>query len=122
MATSHKRTIEEANDAFAKNDIDAFLALCADDIVWTMVGDKTVTGKEAIRQWMASMPSEAPIFTVDQIIGDGDFVTAFGTMTMADQEGKPTPYDYCDVYRFRGDQIAEMRSFVMRTAPAAPVN
>jgi ketosteroid isomerase-like protein len=80
-----------------------------------MVGENSVKGKDAIRQWMGSMPAEPPQFTVAQVIGEGDFVTAFGDMTMKEKDGSLAPYSYCDIYRFRGDKIAELRSYVIKT-------
>jgi ketosteroid isomerase-like protein len=81
-----------------------------------MVGDTTVQGKDAIRQWMASMgPMEPPQLTVHNVIAEGDFVTAYGDMTMQDKDGKLVPYAYCDIYRFRGDTIVELRAFVIPT-------
>jgi ketosteroid isomerase-like protein len=117
MSASRKDIVEKVNAAFADNSVEGFLSFCADDVEWTMVGDKTVRGKDAIRKWMASMgPHEAPKFTVDTVIGDGDFVAAQGNMTMKDKDGKEVPYSYCDVYRFRGDKISELRAFVINTS------
>jgi hypothetical protein len=42
-------------------------------------------------------------------------VTAYGDMTMQDKDGKLVPYAYCDIYRFRGDTIVELRAFVIPT-------
>jgi len=114
MATN-KAIVEKVNAAFAENSVEGFLSFCADDIEWTMVGDRTVKGKDAIRTWMASMgSSEPPKFTVQNVVGEGDFVVAYGDMTMK-EDGKLNPYAYCDVYRFRGGTIAELRSFVLKT-------
>jgi uncharacterized protein len=115
MSSKNKEVIDRVNDAFKKNDIEGFLSYCTDEVSWTMVGEKSVKGKDAIRQWMGSMPAEPPQFTVAQVIAEGDFVTAFGDMTMKDKDGSLTPYSYCDIYRFRGDKIAELRSYVVKT-------
>jgi len=115
MSEKNKEIIEKVNAAFAEGSTEGFLSFCADDVQWTMVGDKTVKGKEAIRQWMTSMPSEPPKFTVANVIAEGDFVTAFGDITMKDKDGKTVPYSYCDIYRFRGDKIVELRAFVIKT-------
>jgi ketosteroid isomerase-like protein len=119
MATSNKNIVEKVNAAFADNNVDGFLGYCADDVTWSMVGDTTVKGKEEIRKWMKSMDMEAPAFTVDAVIADGDRVAAFGDMTMKNKEGKVVPYSYCDVYRFRDGKIVELRSFVVSTVPKA---
>jgi len=115
MTVKNKAIVEQVNAAFADNDVEGFLSFCADDVEWTMVGDTTVKGKDAIRQWMASMDAQPPTFTVASVIGEGDFVAASGDMTMVDKDGKSAPYAYCDLYRFRGDKIVELRSFVVKT-------
>ncbi len=103
------------NAAFAEGSTEGFLSFCAEDVQWTMVGDKTVKGKDAIRQWMASMDSEPPKFTVNNVIAEGDFVTAHGDVTMKGKDGKTVPYAYCDIYRFRDGKIVELSAFVIKT-------
>jgi ketosteroid isomerase-like protein len=116
MSVKNKEIVGKVNVAFAEGSVEGFLSFCADDVAWTMVGDKTVKGKDAIRQWMASMGHmEPPKFTVNNVIAEGDFVTAYGDMIMKDKDGKVVPYAYCDIYRFRGDKIIELSAFVIQT-------
>jgi len=114
MSSSHKEIVEKVNAAFAQGNVEGFLSQCADDVEWTMVGEKPIKGKEAIRKWMASMGPEVPKFTVNNILADGDFATCYGDMTMRDKDGKVIPYSYCDIYRFRNGKVAELRAFVMK--------
>ncbi len=116
MSSRNKEIIAKVNDAFARGDVDAFLSYCAEDFNWTMVGHERFRGKAAVREWMAQAPSEPPKFTVDTVIADGDYVCAIGKMTM-DEEGQSIPYAYCDVWRFRGEEIAELEAFVMKVTP-----
>jgi uncharacterized protein (TIGR02246 family) len=118
MVNRNKEIVDKVNAAFARNDVEGFLAFCADDVEWTMVGEKPVRGKDAIRQWMKAAPAEPPQFSVNQVIADGDFVAACGDMTMK-ENGQTVPYSYCDVYRFRDGKIAELRAFVVKTSNAA---
>jgi ketosteroid isomerase-like protein len=112
---TRKDVVQKVNDAFASNRLEDFLACCADDVEWVMVGDRTVKGKDEIRKWMGSVPAEPPRFEVDAIVAEGDYVVCYGDMTM--KEGSDNvPYSYCDTYRFEGDQIKEMRSYVIKTA------
>lgn len=115
MSDKHKTVVAQVNAAFAANDTEGFLSCCTDDVSWTMVGDETVKGKDNIRKWMASMGATPPQFTVDRVIADGDMAAAHGDMTMKGTDGKPESYSYCDLYRFSGDKIAELRAFVIRT-------
>lgn len=120
MSNRNKHIVEQVNAAFAGNDLEGFLVHCADDVAWTIVGEKTSTGKESIRQWMAGMiGGHAPVFTVVTLIAEGDLVMAHGAMTMTDGNRKMVPFSYCDIYRFRGDKIAELTSFVVKTEGVA---
>lgn len=115
MSSKNKEIVEMVNASFAEGGVEGFLSHCADDVVWTMVGNKSTRGKNAIREWMASMDMEPPQFTVDNIIAEGDFVTAYGNMALKEKDGKTVPYAYCDIYRFRDVKIVELNSFVIKT-------
>ncbi len=119
MSEKNKDTVRKVNDTFLKGNFEGFLDFCADNVQWTIVGDRTVKSKEAIRQWMREMAKENPeppkFDVLDPVIAEGDFVVARGDMKMKDKDGKTVPYSYCDVYRFQGDKIAELNSFVVKT-------
>jgi ketosteroid isomerase-like protein len=119
MSAKNKETVNKVNESFAEGSIEGFLSLCTDDLVWTMIGKKSVKGKNAVREWLASVDAEPPKFTVDNIIGEGDFVTAYGEMTMKEKDGRTAPYAYCDIYRFRNGKIAELNSFVIKAEARA---
>jgi uncharacterized protein len=119
MSAKNKEVVEKVNASFAEGSMEGFLSFCADNVTWTMVGNKSVNGKNAIREWMASMDIEPPKFTVANIIAEGDFVTAYGDMTMKDKDGKTAPYAYCDIYRFRDGKIVELSSFVIKNEAEA---
>ena len=119
MSAKNKAVIEKVNEAFTRNDVEGLLSYCADDFNWTMVVDKPLQGKDDIRKFMASGPSDPPAFTVDVVVADGDFVTCTGEMTMKDDDGQVVPYSYCDVWRFDGDRIAELKAFVIKTTRAS---
>ncbi|MBW4459170.1 MAG: nuclear transport factor 2 family protein [Nodosilinea sp. WJT8-NPBG4] len=114
MSDKNKAILEKANAAIAKGNNEGFLSCCADDTKWTFVGDKTLKGKEAVRQWMATTYVEPPKFIVANLIAEGDFVTALGDITLKEEDGKAAHYSYCDVWRFRGDKIVELRAFVIK--------
>jgi ketosteroid isomerase-like protein len=119
MSQENKAIVEKVNASFTEGNMEGFLAFCAEDLQWTMVGEKSVNGKAAVREWMKSMGDmEPPKFTVDDLIAEGDIVVATGDMTMKDKDGNPGSYGYCDVYRFSDGKISELRSFVVKTEPA----
>ena len=115
MSAKNREIVDRVNAAFRDSSIEGFLSCCTDDVEWTIVGEKTVKGKEAIRTWMGAGPKEPPQFSVARVICDGDGAVAYGDMTMNEGEEKDVPYAYCDVYRFRDDKVAELRSYVIKT-------
>lgn len=111
MSEKNKQTVEQVNAAFSQNNIEGFLEFCAEDVKWTMVGDKTVEGKDGIREFASSMGDmEPPQIDNKNMIAEADSVAAFGEMTL---NGKR--YSYCDVYLFENDKIVELSSYVINT-------
>ena len=116
MAANRREIVQRINEGFAENNLEKVLSCCTDDLIWTMVGDTTVRGKDSIREWMASMDPQPPTITIRQTVVEGDSVVTRGDMSMPDKKGgPPVPYTFCDVYRFAGDKVAELTAFVIRT-------
>lgn len=113
MSENHKKILEQANAAISEGDFDGFLAWCTDDTEWRFVGDRTLKGKEAVRQWMADTYKQPPKFRVSRMIAEHDAVVVLGQITLKDEEGKATEYAYCDVWRFDGDRMAALQAFVL---------
>lgn len=116
MSERNKAILEEANAAITAGNNEGFLAFCADDTEWTFVGEQTLKGKEAVRQWMTTTYTEPPQFAVANLIAEGDFVVALGTIMTKNEDGQAVPSAYCDVWRFRDGQIVELKAFVINTA------
>jgi ketosteroid isomerase-like protein len=114
MSAKNKEIIQKVNAAFEANQPETFLDFCAEDITWHMAGDEPRTGKQSIRDFMASMGDmEPPKINVTAMIAEGESAACYGDMTMK-EKGTENTYDYCDIYRFKGDKIAELRSFVTK--------
>lgn len=116
MNVNNKAILEMANAAITRGDHEGFLSFCTDDTQWTFVGDQTLRGKAAVRQYMATVYVEPPKFMVENLIGEGEFVTAVGKISMKDEDGKMVDYSYCDVWRFRDGKMAELKAFVIGIA------
>jgi ketosteroid isomerase-like protein len=113
MMDNNKEVLKRANEAITNGDHELFLSYCTDNTLWTFVGDEKLQGKEAVRQYIAKAYLEPPIFKVDHLIGEGDFVTAIGEISLKDKDGKTTRYSYCDVWRFHDNKMAELKAFVI---------
>lgn len=113
MSQQNKAILQRANAAVAKGDFEGFLSYCTDDVEWTFVGDQTLKGKQAVRQYMKQTYIEPPRFVVDHLIAEGDFVTALGNITIKCKDGTEVNSAYCDVWRIRDGKLAELRAFVV---------
>ena len=112
-AENNKDILLRANEAVTNSDHEAFLADCADDITWVFIGDRTLHGKQAVRDYMAETYTEPPKFNVQHLIAEGDFVTAVGKITLK-ENGEYTTYDYCDLWRFSNGKMIELTAFVIK--------
>lgn len=113
MSQSNKATLERANDAVSKGDHEGFLAFCTEDTRWTFVGERTLEGKVAVREYMAETYREPPQFDVERMIAEHDIVAAMGKITLKDETGKATRYSYCDVWRLEHGKLAELHAYVV---------
>lgn len=113
MSESNKAILERANAAIMKGDNEVFLSYCTEDTEWVFIGDKVLGGKDAVRRYMATAYVEPPRFMVENLIAEGEFLTAIGTITMKNEQGKMTDYSYCDIWRFRDGKMAELKAFVI---------
>jgi len=113
MPELNKTILQRANAAVLAGDHEGFLAHCTDDVAWTFVGERTLEGKDAVRQYMNATYLEPPRVTVAQLIAEGDFVTAIGEIAIVDATGRVARSAYCDVWRLREGKLAELRAFVV---------
>lgn len=115
MEKNNKAILEKANAAISAGDYEGFLTHCTEDTKWTFLGEQVLTGKAAVRKYMAETYVEPPHFNVEYLIGEGDLVTAVGKISLKNTEGVSITYDYCDVWRFREGKMAELKAFVVET-------
>jgi ketosteroid isomerase-like protein len=114
MIETNKAILEKANAAITQGDHEGFLAHCTEDTHWEFVGERILSGKDTVRQWMTIAYAEPPQFVIDHFIAEGDFVTAMGRISLQDETGETASYSYCDVWRFRDGKMAELKAFVIR--------
>jgi uncharacterized protein len=80
----------------------------------------TLTGKAAVRQWMATAYEEPPEYTVADMVAQGDLVIALGDIMVREVSGKSVRHAYCDVWRVRSGKLAELRAFVIKPVAERP--
>ena len=113
MNESNKAILEKANAAITNGDHEGFLSYCTEDTEWEFVGDQVLRGKDAVRNYMATAYAEPPRFNVENMIEQGEFLSAIGSISIKNETGKLVNYSYCDIWRFRDGKMAELKAFVI---------
>ncbi|WP_207534700.1 nuclear transport factor 2 family protein [Desertivirga arenae] len=110
---TNREILEEANEAFSKGNYEEFLSYCTEDTTWTYVGDRTLVGKDKVREYLAAAYEESN-FKIEKYIEEGENLVAMGWIKLKDNEGKMISYSVCDVWKFRDGKMAELKAFVIK--------
>lgn len=106
--------LKEFNIAFAKGNVEYIIESVTDDIVWNIIGDKKIEGKETFAKEFEKMKSKkATELIIDQILSHGKEGASNGIIKM--QNGKE--YAFSDFYKFKGakgGQIKSITSYVIK--------
>lgn len=106
--------IRNFNKAFEEKDTETILSMLTDTVVWTVIGDRTVTGKKDFKAFLEEMESpDGMKFEIFSIITHGNEVSCDGEIRI---EGKGK-YGFCDIYKlsgFKNPSISSMRSYIVK--------
>ncbi|GAA5037760.1 hypothetical protein GCM10011506_36150 [Marivirga lumbricoides] len=102
-----KLLLKEFNISFGKGDVQNILSYLAANIVWDMVGDKVIKGKDEVEKELEAMKEyTATEINIDHIITHGKIAACNGNYKM----GSGSSYGFCDVYEFDNhSKIAKIR-------------
>jgi uncharacterized protein len=115
MNEFNKHILEQANAAVTAGDYEGFLSCCTEDTQWNFIGEQVLIGKEAVRRYMLETYIEPPKFEVSKLISEDNFVIALGKISLEDEQGASTIYDYCDVWQLREGKLHELKAYVILT-------
>lgn len=105
--------LREFNVAFAQGNVNFLIESVTDKIVWNIVGDKKITGKDNFVVEFEKMKTEkATELMLDQILSHGKEGAANGIMKM--QNGKK--YAFSNFYQFstaKGTTVKSITSYVV---------
>lgn len=108
-----KKLIADLTAFFASYAISEAMEFLAEDVVWTLVGDKPIHGKENFAAALQEMSGiKATELTIHQIITHGKEAAVSGEMVMED--GKT--YGFSDFYVFASagaKKVKSIRSYVV---------
>jgi len=98
--------IKEFNIAFAKGNLEFLMENVTDDIVWNIIGNKKIEGKEKFTEELKKMKSEKVIeLIIDQTLSHGKEGASNGIMKM--KNGKK--YAFSDFYVFKNTKSTDLK-------------
>ncbi|MEH7884231.1 hypothetical protein V7654_07880 [Bacillus sp. JJ1609] len=109
-----KLQLQELTIAFASLEIDAIKVNISDDIVWEIVGEKPLQGKDSFLRKLKEMAHrQVTEIHISNIITHGSTSSINGKMIMNDESS----LGFCDVYTFTGAgkkaKIKEITSYII---------
>ena len=109
-----KKLLKELSIAFANNDIDFCVNCVTDDVVWDIVGDRLIQGKDLFEQALRQLKDrKVEQLRILNIITHGNVGSVNGTIVLSDLQHLA----FCDVYNFRGfgknSKIKTITSYVI---------
>jgi uncharacterized protein len=105
---------QETYAAFARGDVAAIAALCADDVVWKQIGPTvmptggTVVGKAAVQRWFADVLAHDQVleFSPREFLTGVEHCTVLGYERSQDRTtGKSFAYEWTHVFKVRHGRI-----------------
>ena len=94
-----KALMRDFISAFAHADVDAILAPMRDDIVWNLVGDTVIEGKENVRKLLEGMENAGTSdLVIETIITHGRDAAVNGVI----KSNSGQSHAFCDVVQFDG--------------------
>lgn len=111
---SPKRTfLRDFNIAFGKGDATFIIAHVTDDIVWEMMGERTIEGKDSFSKAINEMKEkEVAEITIEKVVTHGKEGAVSGIMKMKDGN----QFAFADFYEFKNTTsttIKTMTSYVI---------
>lgn len=105
------------NQLVREGKYEEYLSYLTENSKWVFVGERTLLGKEAVRQYIKEFYLAPPIFDMERSIEEGNFVTATGNISLKNIDGSYSHYSYCDIWRFDNGKLAEVKAYVIEKKP-----
>ena len=88
----NKELIKKGYDAFSAGDVEAVMALFADDVEWIQPGDSAVSGtyhgKTEVMEYMGRLAEKSVTVKLIRLVAEGDTVVAITEVTAGGETGE----------------------------------
>jgi ketosteroid isomerase-like protein len=113
-------TNSQIAEAFSRHDFAATYPHMADDIRWTVVGDRVIAGRDGViaacTESAGFLSAMTTTFRSFRVIADADHVVTDSTAEYADADGESSIVASCDIYAFTGGVLREITSYTVEVS------
>ena len=111
--TRQAPSLKDISVQFAKGNMAFVEPYLSADVRWNVLGSETIAGRDQVLEAnkMAQLES-FPAITVRNVVGEGDLVVVESTGEARTKSGKSYNQAYCEVFRFRGEQLEEVTTYL----------
>ncbi len=104
---------QQIAENFSGGDFKAVYDYFSDNVQWTIIGDKTISGKDATITFCDKMLVEIAGSTLTNCntITGSDQVVVEGYCKYTDTENKAMQVQYCDLYKFSDGKLEAITSY-----------
>ena len=109
----NNQLLKKISEEFAKGNLDFSEVYLADDIEWNILGESPVIGKNQVLEVSKMLQLESfPVITIKNIVAEGDYVVIESTGEAKTKSGKPYNQTYCDVFKFKGETLYKITTYL----------
>ncbi len=113
MTTVNQQLLKEISEEFAKGNLQFCIAYMANEIKWNILGSDPIIGREEIFEVSKMVQLESfPVITIKNVVAEGNYVVVESTGEAKTKSGNPYNQIYCEVFRFNGDQLQEITTYL----------
>jgi uncharacterized protein len=104
---------KKISQEFAKGNMELCLPYLSYNIRWNILGEETIIGKSEVLE-VSKMKDlvSYPEITFKNIVAEGCFVVVESEGKATTKVGKPYNQMYCEVFRFNGDVLEEITTYL----------
>ena len=109
----NNQLLKKISEEFAKGNLEFAEVYLADDIKWNILGERPVIGKNQVLEVSKMLQLESfPVITIKNIVAEGDYVVIENSGDAKTKSGKPYNQTYCDVFKFKGEMLHEITTYL----------
>jgi ketosteroid isomerase-like protein len=113
MTTGNSQLLKKISEEFAKGNLQFCSDYLASGIKWSILGSNPIIGKEEVLETSKMLQLESfPVVTIKNVVAEGNCVVVESIGEARTKNGKPYNQTYCDVFRFNGEQLQEITTYL----------